>query len=330
MNRPLVASMIIGTLAVGVGLGAAIDASLTAGGAAPGQATCVATDLATCADELNNVAAIVRSAATSATTTTLATTTTAPTTTTTLPTSGVKPLGVPGTWTQNFGDEFNGTTLDRAKWNTSGSFLGFCGGRCQRRPDGSYQNGELEYMTDGNNLTFAGGAMTVTAKRETAPNGGAWTSGQVVSKQAFTYGYFETRATFPALKGFQPAFWTWAIQGNNALNHDETDGYEFYSDNHGRIYLTSHAGSGGGCQGLALSFDPTTAMHVYGVNIQPDGTSWYIDGKPVCVTGGHPTAGGVNLIDYLAVLNSSRAPVADPSTMSETHAVDYIRAWLRG
>lgn len=324
MNRPLAATLIVSTLAAGLGLGAALDASLTSGTAA--SSSCA--NAVDCWQEVQAAAARGLAFEQSTTTTTAPTSTsasvstsTAPTTTTTLPAGGVSPLGVPGTWTQTFGDEFNGTALDRSKWNTNGSWERDNGGRS------NVGNGELDYKTDGQNFSFANGALTIQARRE-ASNGLAWTSGQLGSKQSFTYGYIETRAQFASPKGFLNALWTWGAPNTNAPAQ-ETDAFEFYSDNHGRIYLTAHTTGGGGCQGLALGFDPTTAMHTYGTDIEPGGTSWFIDGKPVCLAGSHPTQAW-NIVNYMTVNAASRAPVADASTTHAEYAVDYIRAWAKG
>jgi beta-glucanase (GH16 family) len=263
----------------------------------------------------------------SATTTTTVdgATTSNPTTPTTVPPTVVpnvgssEPLGVPGSWTATFADEFNGSSLDRGKWNTTGTWECCDGGRS------NLPNGELDYKTDGANFSFANGALTIQARRELAPGGQAWTSGQIGSKQAFTYGYIEQRGQFPSPAGFLDAFWTWGAPGTNA-SAQETDAYEFYSDNHGNVYLTSHATGGGGCQGVALGFDPTAGMHVYGTDIEPTGTDWYIDGVHVCHAAGHPTQAW-NIVDYMTVNASTRAPVAAASTTHAEKIIDYIRVW---
>ena len=230
-----------------------------------------------------------------------------------------EPLGVPGSWTATFADEFNGSSLDRGKWNTTGTWECCDGGRS------NIGNGELDYKTDGANFSFANGALTIQARRESAPGGQGWTSGQLGSKQAFTYGYIEQRGQFPSPAGFLDAFWTWGAPGTNA-SAQETDAYEFYSDNHGRVYLTSHTSGGGGCQGVPLGFDPTTGMHVYGTDIEPSGTDWYIDGVHVCHAAGHPTQAW-NIVDYMTVNASTRAPVAAASTTHAEKVIDYIRVW---
>ena len=261
-------------------------------------------------------------------TTTDAPTTTIPATTTVPPTvpptvvpnvGSSEPLGVPGSWTATFADEFNGSSLDRGKWNTTGTWECCDGGRS------NIGNGELDYKTDGANFSFANGALTIQARRESAPGGQGWTSGQLGSKQAFTYGYIEQRGQFPSPAGFLDAFWTWGAPGTNA-SAQETDAYEFYSDNHGRVYLTSHTSGGGGCQGVPLGFDPTTGMHVYGTDIEPSGTDWYIDGVHVCHAAGHPTQAW-NIVDYMTVNASTRAPVAAASTTHAEKVIDYIRVW---
>ena len=258
----------------------------------------------------------------STTTTTVdgATTTNPTTATTVVPNVGSsQPLGVPGSWTATFADEFNGSSLDRGKWNTTGTWECCDGGRS------NIGNGELDYKTDGANFSFANGALTIQARRELAPGGQGWTSGQLGSKQAFTYGYIEQRGRFPSPAGFLDAFWTWGAPGTNA-GAQETDGYEFYSDNHGRVYVTAHTSGGGGCQGVALGFDPTTGMHVYGTDIESSGTDWYIDGVHVCHAAGHPTQAW-NIVDYMTVNASMRAPVAAASTTHAEKIVDYIRVW---
>jgi beta-glucanase (GH16 family) len=269
------------------------------------------------ASTTTSTTALATTTTASASTTTQATTTTvAPTTTTAVVSGGVSPLGVPGAWTQTFGDEFNGTTLDRTKWNTWGSWECCDGGRSNSG------NGELDYKTDGQNMSFANGVATFQSRRETAPNGMAWTSAQLGSKQAFTYGYIETRAQFSPLTGVQPALWTWQAQGGAS---QETDTFEFYGDNHSQLYLTSHSGSGGGCH-YTMPFDPTAGLHVYGSDIEPTGTTWYVDGVKVCSVAGHPSAPW-NIVSYQVVLGPSRAPTVLSSTTHAEELVDYIRAW---
>lgn len=253
-------------------------------------------------------------------TTTAAPTTSSSTTTTTLPTGGAQPFGVPGSWTQTFGDEFNGTALDTAKWNTSGSWECCDGGRSNLGP-----NGELDYKTapPSANYTFDGNNLTIHGIREPSHNLN-WTGGQLGSKQVFTYGFIETRAQFSPTTGFQPAFWTWGT-GTNP-HAQETDGFEFYGDNHTQLYLTA---AGTPTCHYTMPFDPTTGMHVYGTDMEPTGTTFYVDGVKVCPTvAGHPT-GPWTLIMYQVALASWRAPTPAASTTHAEYVSDYVRLWTR-
>ena len=104
--------------------------------------------------------------------------------------------------------------------------------------------------------------------------------------------------------------------------HTETDVYEFYSDNHQRLYSTQYSGAQGRCD-WRPSFDPTTGWHTYGVAIEPSGTTWYADGVQVCHTAA-TSDGKTNIISNLAVY--AKIPPAE-STSEATKRVDYIRAW---
>jgi beta-glucanase (GH16 family) len=235
------------------------------------------------------------------------------------PTDGpLRPFGPGGDWNLAFGDEFDGASLDAAKW-TDRSSAEADEGR------GNKNNKQLEW-NQAANCAVAGGALTMTAKRESVTSttgiGYDWTSCLLASTYSFQYGFIEERAVLPAPKGFWPAFWTWQANGVNVPV--ETDVYEFHSDNHGLLELTQHSGSRGGCK-WAPKFDPSEELHVYGAAIEPSGTTWYVDGQQVCRTGS--TSNGVtNIITNLAVFAES--PPAD-STGSATKRVDYIRAWQR-
>jgi beta-glucanase (GH16 family) len=209
--------------------------------------------------------------------------------------------------------------LDTSKWATKSSAESDC-------QQGNPGNQQLEW-NQAANMSEANGELDITAIRKnvTSPCTGHvynWTSGLITTtpSYSFQYGYIEERAILPGPAGFWPAFWTWQIPGGTSWV--ETDAYEFYSDNHSALYLTQHSGAGGGCK-LSLSFDPTNSWHVYGVDIEPTGTDWYIDGAHVCHAAG--TAQGLtNIIDNNAVY--SGVPPASTTTTA-VKRVDYVRAW---
>ena len=233
------------------------------------------------------------------------------------------PFGPTGPWRPTFRDEFNGTAVDWRKWADRSSAEADNG-------HGNKGNQQLEW-NHGRNCSVANGQLTITAKPDdiTSPSGTHydWSSCLLSSSPsyAFRYGYMEIRAKLPAPRGFWPAFWTWQAAGNNRWT--ETDVYEFYSDNHNRLYLSQHSGAGGGCtltRPGGFDFDPSAGFHVYGADIKPDGTDFYIDGRKVCTARGTST-GMTNIIVDMFVY--SRIPPA-PGTVARKQ-VDYVRAWQR-
>jgi beta-glucanase (GH16 family) len=230
-----------------------------------------------------------------------------------------QPVGQKGGWAMAFSDEFEGTSLDMARWSD----------RSSAEPDagrGNLGNQQLEW-NQATNCTVRAGELIMTAKREqvTSPSLGQrydWTSCLITTRKsyAFQYGYIEERSVLPAARGFWPAFWTWQVKG--ADQQTETDVYEFYSDNHRRLYGTQYSGAQGRCE-YVPRFNPSAGWHTYGVAITPAGTTWYTDGAQVCHTPATSDA-LANIISNLAVY--AKIPPA-AGTTSATKRVDYIRAW---
>jgi beta-glucanase (GH16 family) len=232
----------------------------------------------------------------------------------------LQPVGRQRGWELAFSDEFEGTSLDASKWADQSSAEADGG-------HGNTDNRQLEW-NHADNCVVSGGELAMTARRQpfTSPSGVRydWTSCLLSTTPsfAFRYGFVEERAILPEAAGFWPAFWTWQAPGVN--KHVETDVYEFYSTNRGRLYLTQHSGAQGRCR-WTPRFDPTAGWHTYAAAIEPSGTTWYVDGTKVCHT--PATSDGVtNIISNLAV--SAEAPPAE-TTRSAVKRVDYVRAWKR-
>ena len=91
-------------------------------------------------------------------------------------------------------DEFNGTALDSRKWQYDTS----------RNKQGWF-NRELEYYSAGQNLSVAGGLLTIEARHEKLDpkrfpdwGGQEYTSARIFSKGAgWKYGFYEVRAKLP-------------------------------------------------------------------------------------------------------------------------------------
>ena len=102
--------------------------------------------------------------------------------------------------------------------------------------------------------------------------------------------------------------------------------YEYYSDNHTRLYLTQHSGSGGGCH-YTPPFDPAAGMHVYGMDIEPTGSDWYVDGVKVCHATG-TSSGMTNIIDDNFVYSGNGNSELAARRREHGHEVDRLHQSL--
>ncbi|HLP05171.1 MAG TPA: family 16 glycosylhydrolase [Paludibacter sp.] len=111
-------------------------------------------------------------------------------------------------------DEFDGASLDPAKWNYE------IGG-------GGWGNHQKEYCTNRpDNVRLENGNLVIEAKKE-AYSGNDYTSGRINTrnKASFTYGKVEARISLPVGIGTWPAFWmlgygSWPLCGEiDILEH---------------------------------------------------------------------------------------------------------------
>ncbi|MGH8083567.1 MAG: glycoside hydrolase family 16 protein, partial [Lysobacter sp.] len=228
-------------------------------------------------------------------------------------------------WVYKFGDEFNATAVDWNKWADNSSAESDNG-------HGNPGNQQLEW-NQAANCSASNGSLTMLAKRERvrSPSGRTydWTSCLLSSHKRynFRYGFIEARMKLPAAAGFWPAFWTFQAPGAQQWN--ETDVFEYYSDNKSRLYLNQYVVKNGAEQldsyPLDIRFDPSADYHVYGADIAPDATRFYIDGKLVRTTSNVSQIDSSILVDHFVY--SIKPPAA--STQSAATLVDYIRAWQR-
>lgn len=97
-------------------------------------------------------------------------------------------------WAMTFDDEFHGASLNRSTWATRYVYEG---------ETLDHLNDELQRYRDNDNHQMRGDALNLMARQ----TGKGWESGMIRSRQAFYYGYFETRVKLPRGRGIWPAFW---------------------------------------------------------------------------------------------------------------------------
>jgi len=109
---------------------------------------------------------------------------------------------IPGSWTLDFEDNFNGTALDGTKWRMGTHHSGIAG-------------------TGGNapeNISVSGGTLKLTAQQRAVTFGGTnynYATGEISTFANYRkqYGYYEARVKYPAVTGLWPAFWLMPDRG---------------------------------------------------------------------------------------------------------------------
>jgi hypothetical protein len=135
------------------------------------------------------------------------------------------PAYLPDGYELAFADDFDGTSLNTDIWDyQEGTY----------RAAGTYRP---------ENVTVANGECTIAMKKE-AFAGTEYTTGGIISKPSFGFGYYEARLRFSDTgSGFHQSFWLYTNFGNRQTTedcYDEIDIIETDSSNVNRYYITYH------------------------------------------------------------------------------------------
>src|ERR1043165_2413121 len=195
-------------------------------------------------------------------------------------------------WKLTWSDEFDGTEIDRTKWDFDKT-NGFPTGDGKGVIAG-WGNGELQYYTDRKeNAYLQDGVLHIRAIKELYEKSG-YTSARLKTRKddksaLFNqlYGRFEIRAKLPLGRGLWPAFWLlprtdkcggWAASG-------EIDILEARGQQSNIVLGTLHYGAGWPNnthtgKDYALPNKGTIAdFHVYALEWEPGEMRWYVDGE---------------------------------------------------
>jgi beta-glucanase (GH16 family) len=118
-----------------------------------------------------------------------------------------RPQGLTGTWSLAFSDNFDGRSLDRAKWEPT-RYGRDEGGDAPFNPDAE------EAWFSANNVSVRDGNLVITLKREPKTLDGRtyeFSSGVVQTEQHYLIkppAYIEARIKIPKCDGCWPGFWT--------------------------------------------------------------------------------------------------------------------------
>ncbi len=225
---------------------------------------------------------------------TSSTTTPAPVSSTPAPATSTASAATAGTasgWKLAWADEFNGTSVDRTKWNVE---------NLSTYGDG---NQELACLMDRpENLAVNGGVLTLRARREATPircgsydsrfvNGRSYTSAhlQTRGKASFNYGRFEIRAKLPTQantsNGLWPAFWMRPVAGGTGeLDILEAIGGSAGDTEYNKVHQTLWYDYSGTYKRQTFthtlpSGSLSDGFHTYAAEWEPHVIRWYVDGK---------------------------------------------------
>jgi beta-glucanase (GH16 family) len=194
-------------------------------------------------------------------------------------------------WRQVWGDEFNGSTLDRTKWAPEhhGTF-----------GDG---NKELACLMDRpENLLVSGGLLILRARRESPglvcgskdsrfPDGRSFSSAMLTTRgtASWTYGRFEMRARLPTQAmnsaGLWPAFWMRPDSGGTGeLDIMEAIGSRAGDSERNRVHQSVHYDYRGTYPVTPHITDiprgtTTDGFHRYAVEWEKGSIKWFVDDR---------------------------------------------------
>ncbi|MFJ9604823.1 family 16 glycosylhydrolase [Kitasatospora sp. NPDC101176] len=246
------------------------------------------------------------------------------------PTAGPTAPAAPGAWHLAFQDDFDGTTLDHAKWATCYDW----------NQDGCTNAGnhELQWYLP-QQVGVGDGRLTLSADRsDTRGSDGKdypWTSGMVSTgrdswnaqpRHTFTRGYFAAAVRIPPEAGMFPAFW---LLPASRTTPPELDVAEFISTTQ-YVQMTVHfTGPDGNPRDQWQRWGPQdfpAGDHVFALDWESDSLTWYVDGvQRYQVTDPSKIPDEpMELLLNLAVGYPSSPP---QNVSSARMTVDWVRVW---
>ena len=229
------------------------------------------------------------------------------------------PAGVPGHWTIKFGDEFNGTSLNTAKWST-----GWYGSGTT-----APVNSQEDDCYDPAQVSQGGGALRLGLIQksencgDTEPYAGALVS--TMGKFSFTYGLVEARVWLPGVPGNPGAVANWPGVWTDGRNWPQDGEIDIAEGLHGQacahfIHGPANAqaiGAGGGSGCPRGNY--ANGWHTFAADWEPGRITYYYDGVDIgSVTSGVTSAPMFVILDY-----ATQSPAQVPAAMK----VDYVRVW---
>lgn len=247
------------------------------------------------------------------------------------------PLGLPGSWTLTFQENFDGNTLNAEQWSSGFGWGAFNG------------NAWTASCTSPAALKLGGGTLTMLTSPdpvhspECAPSGKTATSAAINTKGKFSqqFGFFEARIRMPGSRGIMGAWWLHRADGTWPPEIDiaEVIGERPW-DHQMAVHFKPPGKNTSASTGRRLyTVDLSQGFHVYGVDWRPNEVVFYLDG----VESGRIGASAGALAqrgEYYLILNNavctsaSRYWCQQPDQRviwgwATSMEVDWVKVWQR-
>jgi beta-glucanase (GH16 family) len=244
------------------------------------------------------------------------------------PDDAVQPVGIPGTWTLVFADEFEGTSLSTADWQPNwvvGSSSTEITPPVNPSELAAYDPAQVTVSGGYLNLSLVENPVTLNGDTYAYRSGMIQTNGRIgqTPLHEFTFGAFEARINLPAARRTRIANWpAWWTDGQNWPIDGEMDIMEGLSGNAAYHFHNAETGAEGEGDFVPGDF---TGWHTYGANWQEGSITFYYDGIEVgTITNGITSSPMYLILNYAT--GGSGGRVTAPATMQ----VDYVRVWRSG
>jgi beta-glucanase (GH16 family) len=229
-----------------------------------------------------------------------------------LPAIGAPPEGYNLAWA----DEFDGNRVDTSKW--------------VYRTDSKLWSTQLPA-----NVQVADGNLVLVLKKEEA-TGKHYTGGGVISKEAFSYGYYESRFKIEAGKGWHSSFWLMRHDGQGGTGTDkaalELDVLENDSVNLTSYGITTHRWPAPHVQfgHKDVRTSPLSGYHVLGCEYTRQEVRYFLDGQLVQNSDiSSMPQGELNIWLTSIAANLGHTDMVDDSSLPGHVYYDYVRFYTK-
>ncbi len=255
---------------------------------------------------------------------------------------------VPPGYALVFNDEFEGASLDRAKWFTRYIYSSETLDRL---------NDENQKYADNDNHKVAGGILYLTAHRSklSRPSGVNYESGMIRSDFTVRYGFFEARVKMPGGLGVWPAFWLNSdVSETGKLSHPpEIDIFEFVNNGkddkineiHSAVtkdpqaetrFSYEHPTFKRSIQNFRAPFNFNEGFHTIGAEWTPTEVSVFVDGTKIYtrnfrwVYKDGDVAGPAHVLLNLAIGGQWAGRYGiDDAAFPQSLAIDWVRVYQK-